>query len=197
MKVAISQNIKVLNSETDSQVDCLQNDLLRYFQKLPLSVFPVPNNGNTQDWLEELKPDGIILTGGCNIGEYLERDLTETHLLNYAMYKRKIPVLGICRGMQFIAYLAGSEIIPIENHVRDAHEVYGHINQSVNSYHNFTIKDCPTGYHILARCVEDDAIEAIRHDTLPILAIMWHPEREKSQSLSDLSLISEHFRCEQ
>ena len=193
MKVAISQNIKVLNSGTESQVDCLDNDVLRYFQKLPLSLFPVPNNDNTQAWLEELKPDGIILSGGCNIGAHLQRDLTETHLLNYAMCNCKIPVLGICRGMQFIAYSAGSKLIPIENHVSSAHVVYGRINKSVNSYHNFTIKDCPNGYHILARCIEDDAIEAIRHDTLPILALMWHPEREASFAPEDMKRVTRLF----
>ena len=52
--------------------------------------------------MSSLKINGIILSGGNNIGDVKERDITETYLLKYAE-TNEIPVLGICRGMQMLA----------------------------------------------------------------------------------------------
>ena len=45
-----------------------------------------------------------------------------------------------------------------------------------NSTHHQAVKDLAPGFHVTARSVEG-IVEAYEHDTLPILATQFHPER--------------------
>ena len=66
-------------------------------------------NTKLENFLRTLAIEGIILSGGNNIGEEIKRDKTERILLNFAL-KNKLPLLGICRGMQMIANFAGEKL---------------------------------------------------------------------------------------
>jgi N5-(cytidine 5'-diphosphoramidyl)-L-glutamine hydrolase len=136
-------------------------------------------------WLVSVKPQAFVISGGNDIGEYIERDITETYLLNHAK-AQKIPLLGICRGMQMMAHWAGTELRTVNGHVRTRHKILGEISGEVNSYHRFSLSACPTEFKILARS-EDGEIEAISHDTLPWEGWMWHPERESQFHSQDLN----------
>lgn len=46
----------------------------------------------------------------------------------------------------------------------------------VNSYHHQAIGRLGAGLRTTARAA-DGTIEAVEHDTLPILGVQWHPER--------------------
>ena len=50
----------------------------------------------------EIKLSGIVLSGGDDIGKYALRDKSEILLIKYSL-KKKIPIFGICRGMQIIS----------------------------------------------------------------------------------------------
>ena len=52
--------------------------------------------------IARVTPDLIVLSGGEDIGVNLERDNLEFALLSESLPTR-IPVLGICRGMQIIS----------------------------------------------------------------------------------------------
>ena len=45
-------------------------------------------------WFEKVMPDGILLTGGNDYGEYIERDITELITIEYAK-ENLIPILTI------------------------------------------------------------------------------------------------------
>ena len=142
-----------------------------------------------QNWLDVLKIDVILLSGGNDIGVIKHRDLTENFLLAWADKNRK-PVLGICRGMQMMGFYAGAKLIEIDGHVGKRHQLkiknsHGlSLPKSVNSYHNLAIKKCPDMYEILAES-EDGIIEAISHKKLPWEGWMWHPEREEQFVTND------------
>src|SRR4051812_1262371 len=61
---------------------------------------------------EELLPllDGVLLTGGADIGDAPERDTFELTLAAAAL-EADIPVLGVCRGMQVMNVARGGTLI--------------------------------------------------------------------------------------
>ena len=143
-----------------------------------------------------MNPGAIVLSGGNDLGTCLERDQTESYLLDYAK-DRSLPVLGFCRGMQQIGVWAGANLIKVEGHVRTRHilqSVLGKYNFpiAVNSYHLWSLDKCPQGFDVLAYS-EDGQIEAIQHKELPWEGWMWHPEREASYSAIDIERIRTLF----
>lgn len=142
-------------------------------------------------WLAAVKPQAFVLSGGNDIGQYSERDLTEGWLLDHASQHQK-PLLGICRGMQMMAHWAGVDLCPVQGHVRARHRLTGEIVGEVNSYHGFSLARCPADFEVLARS-EDGEIEAIRHQSKPLESWMWHPEREENFAARDVQRIKALF----
>lgn len=126
---------------------------------------------------KEIPMDGILLTGGndlvCCGGNAPERDEVEAYLLEQAQDK-KIPLLGVCRGMQMILKAFGASLCKVQNHTRVEHPLQGS-GRVVNSFHNWGAYDGGTLEPL--EFAEDGVIEAARHPALPITGIMWHPER--------------------
>lgn len=157
---------------------------------------------------------GILLTGGHDVdpkiyGEEpipkcgaacVERDSMEKELLDQAL-ERDMPVLGICRGIQFMnAYLGGTlyQDLPtqfdskVEHHMSPPYDVPVHsvsvledsalyklLNTdklAVNSYHHQAIKDKADRLKVMALS-EDGLIEAVEMpDKRFVWAVQWHPE---------------------
>ena len=190
--VAVSQRIDFLE-ERDETRDALDQNLCRFLLSASLLPVPVPNSIGTgiESWLEKIAPEFIVLSGGNDIGEFPERDSTEKALLLHAE-TNKLPLLGICRGMQMLASEYGSKVVEVSGHVATRHKVSGNQGIEVNSFHNCAIENEPSEFEVSARA-EDGVIEAIRHKTLPWLGLMWHPEREKEFREEDLNAIKALF----
>jgi len=161
---------------------------------LPVIVPNTLSDGGVVDesvlasWLRAVRPGALVLSGGNDIGEYPARDATERYLISWAETER-IPLLGICRGMQMLAVWAGGELVKKKGHVGTRHPLQtpaleGEWPASVNSYHNWALASCPAGFEVAAHA-EDGSIEAIRHAELPWEGWMWHPEREMPPSAED------------
>lgn len=159
--------------------------------------------------------DGLLLTGGNDItpslfGEELyndtvvlapERDETEWKLCQMAQGKH-IPMLGICRGMQFMnVYFGGSlyQDLPAQYATDVAHRMEMPIHRTchdcileenspiytavgekiiqVNSHHHQAVKALAPGFRVAARC-SDGVVEAIWNANEPFCwGVQWHPEK--------------------
>lgn len=152
------------------------------------------------------KYDGLLLPGGGDIhpafwGEKLEgsreidvyMDNLQFRLLSL-FCKKKMPVLGICKGMQIINVFFGGSIY---QHLSNAssHEYIGHdqnhpTHTTVPSLlsrlyggHPVTNSAHHQGIHTAGRSLEilqysdDGVIEGIAHTSLPVIGVQWHPER--------------------
>lgn len=192
--VAVSQRVDHIHDRGEHR-DALDERLTQWLTAAGYLPFPVPNAlfaaGGLPAWLDRVSPSGLILSGGNDIGREPQRDATEKALLDHALGKR-LPLLGICRGMQMIGVWSGTSLKPVTNHVRTRHQVTGAISGEVNSYHNLTLAECPPQFDVLSRS-EDDEIEAIRHRQLPWEAWMWHPEREAIFHVRDTSRLKALF----
>ena len=150
----------------------------------------IPNSiSNLDEFLEIMKPDGIILSGGENFGENPERDVTEYSLIDFSI-KNNIPLLGVCRGMQILNKFFGGSITKTNNlkHVNTHHSLSisdDYFNKKeimVNSFHKNILQknDLSDEFYILAEDNSDLTIEAFVNKKYPLVGIMWHPEREQN-----------------
>jgi putative glutamine amidotransferase len=191
-------------------------------------VLLLPDSEDAQD------PDGVldmidalIVTGGAgDVDPALyaqephpetgpvqeERDAYELALVREAI-GRRVPVLGICRGMQIlnVAYGGG-----IEQHLPDVvgHEEHRHTpgifadhevdleagslaaraagaeRTPVKSHHHQGVREIGDGLVVTGRS-DDDTVEALEDPSCPfVLGVLWHPEEdEKSQLIK--ALVSE------
>lgn len=197
--VAVSQRVDDYPERYERR-DALDQKLSCFLIDCGLNPIPVPNGlidltvgkgiktNKLGGWIDAFKPDAILLSGGNDIGSCQDRDNTENFLIQFAK-QENLPLLGICRGMQMMATLAGSNLHPVSDHVRTRHILQGsEFAREVNSYHNMSIDTCPHDYQVIAKS-DDGEIEAIRHDVLPWEGWMWHPEREESFDCHDISRI--------
>lgn len=184
-RVAVSQRVDKFHQGQEIR-DGLDQELSRFILACDALPLPIPNvlDEHIEAWLMSVSPDALVLSGGNDIGACKSRDACEAALLKWAV-KHHVPVLGICRGMQYINHWFGGTLAPIQGHVRVRHQITGEINQTVNSYHNFSILDLAQEFHVVA-VAKDKTIKAIRHNSLPMEGWMWHPEREITFSGIDI-----------
>src|SRR3990167_5391417 len=155
-----------------------------------LPIFSANSIDYVKPILTELMFSAIVLTGGNDLykygGDALERDKAEQFLLKYAIEK-KIPLVGVCRGMQLIQDYFGVSLRKINNHVGVLvdlrQKILGRYSKllseikKVKSYHHWGTCNSVDELRVIAE--DDNAIVmAIEHVSYPILGIMWHPERD-------------------
>ena len=186
---------------------------IRHFGGMPL-VIPATAEKEEQAMLLALC-DGLVLTGGNDIDPALygeevlndtvepapERDAGEYRLCDLAL-ARKLPILGICRGLQLLnVYFGGTlyQDIPSqyptaakhrmeEPYHRTEHDcviaeasplsaLLGQGNVPVNSHHHQAVKDIAPGLQSMGRC-SDGIVEALwKPDERFLWAVQWHPEK--------------------
>lgn len=184
-KVAVSQRIDV-NDQYGERRDALDQRLLLWLSSVGCMGFPVPNlwsrAADLEGWLWSLRPDGIVLSGGNDVGSAIDRDEVELGLLNFARIHH-LRVLGICRGMQMMAVEGGGKLCRVDGHVGTRHGLVHlpggeELPEIVNSYHQWGLSGCPVDYQTLAVSARDATIEAIQHKQFLWMGWMWHPERD-------------------
>jgi putative glutamine amidotransferase len=197
IKIAITQRVSE-HPELEEKRDGLDQRWLPFIDACGLLPILIPNDEKmAKSLIQELQPDGVLLTGGGDLtkygGNYPERDQVERALLHYAMAEN-IPLVGVCRGMQAIQNLFGVPLESVDGHIAEEFEVL--IDGKcfmVNSYHNLGSKI--TVDELAAWAVASDGIiMAIRHSNHPILGIMWHPERIDPFRHDDIQLIANYFK---
>ena len=180
-KIAITQRCELFKGVCEMR-DTLDIRLLQLVIQSDFCPVPIPNFSPSENmleiWLDCIKPDAILLSGGQDFGLFPDRDHLEDMLLDYAITNR-LPTLGICRGMQALVRHAGGSLKRVIGHVDQDHRLRGRHNHIVKSYHDYAPDQIPDEYEVISRAV-DDCVEAISHKSLPIEGWMWHPERTMS-----------------
>lgn len=191
--------------------DSLEQSYVAFFERHGLIAVPVPNALRCLDrfWDGVKRIHGIVLSGGNDVspmdygrtpvGELdlsPHRDEVERALLDRAIRER-IPVLGICRGMQFINVYFGGWLLQFEegkaaglmhppavDHLvhfveEKARRHFNCSSITTNSYHNQAI--LPEGLADVLRpfAIEPKTgfVEGFYHPAHPIAGVQFHPER--------------------
>lgn len=197
-KIAISQRVDYIEDRNEHR-DSLDQRLIQFVDSLNLIPLLIPNSlvnseDRLEDWLNSIKPNGILISGGNNIGDFSSRDKTEKKIYQWAI-QRSISLFGICRGMQIICQINGVNLKHVSNHVSVKHKInLSNQKQLITrkSFHDFAIKDCPNDFKI-THYTSDGVIEGIEHNSKSIKAIMWHPEREDFFCEYDKEMIKDFY----
>jgi putative glutamine amidotransferase len=192
-KLTIGISLRIVSaSGYNEKRDALSHDWTKFFNKLGAYPLLIPNTlKDIPSFLDDIKVEGLILSGGDNISDDVDRDETEQQILNYSIEK-KIPLVGVCRGMQVINKFFGGSIESLDNseHVGNSHSVSLNEkflsflqtkNLQVNSFHHNVIKQKNLGHDLEPFAVaNDNTVEGFYHSELPIVGVMWHPERAQN-----------------
>tara|TARA_B100001057_G_scaffold494630_1_gene591634 strand:- start:241 stop:846 length:606 start_codon:yes stop_codon:yes gene_type:complete len=200
MKIAITQRIDFIKNRNEYR-DSIDQALIKLIISTGHSPLLVPNSliqddssDMLENWLLDNNPEGILISGGNDIGQYSDRDRTEKYIYHWAL-KESLPILGICRGMQIIGLLNASKLKKVIGHVNKNHSVLN-ISKSEesikNSYHSFSLSNCPKDFDITFLS-KDGEIEGIKHNKKKIFGIMWHPEREIIFLKEDINFIKKVY----
>ncbi|MFF2886909.1 gamma-glutamyl-gamma-aminobutyrate hydrolase family protein [Paenibacillus sp. NPDC057967] len=189
-RILISQRVDIIDDYGERR-DALDQRWASFLRETGALPFPLPNDCQSlPEILKMFPPDGILLTGGNNPVKYggnaPERDEIDAFLLDYAV-TNKTPLIGVCRGMQSIILYFGGSLKKTEGHIGVWHSVKGRINRIVNSYHSLTTDIVPPCLEVISYSM-DGMVESAKHSTLPIMTIMWHPEREEAFNKEDIEL---------
>ncbi|WP_449438113.1 gamma-glutamyl-gamma-aminobutyrate hydrolase family protein [Pedobacter steynii] len=183
--------------------------------------------GNTDDFQQ---CDGFVLTGGIDVVPELyggaedyphkpdaflpERDQFESQIYSYSQ-AHQVPVLGICRGMQYVNILEGGKVFEDNGEptnqihkkgtedkvhgvdvIKDSllYSVTGVEQGLVNSAHHQGINPAYLGDNLMVSAysaTDDGIIEALefkdKTDKAFMIGVQWHPERMKEKESNPLS----------
>lgn len=144
---------------------------------------------------EDFEPSRYGETNHVNLGKVnLRRDTWEFAIADEAI-RRRMPLLGICRGCQFLNIRFGGTLwqdLPSEKDGAKVHRLEGEhgisvksgtclsklvgaTSTSVNSRHHQAVKNLAKGFRISA-VSPDGVVEAIEGTDYPSLGVQFHPE---------------------
>ena len=177
------------------------------FDMLPIAI-PALDPGHAEAYLDLV--DALIFTGGSDVHPELyghpphprlgptirQRDDFELQLARSAI-ARRIPILGICRGLQLLNVALGGSLeqhlapeegwlhhgtdgpIPVFHEIEvvddELRELLGE-RATVNSLHHQAVRELSNGLRAAA-CSLDGVVEAALGVDTPVLAVQWHPEQ--------------------
>ena len=162
--------------------DSFTYNLVQYFGELGAQVLVHRNDEISLTDIEALKPSHLVVSPGpCSPAE---AGISVPAIQHFA---GKLPILGVCLGHQSIGAAFGGRIIRAQQLMHGKTSVIHTTQQgvfanlppdyTVNRYHSLAIErsSCPAELEITA-WTDDGEIMGVRHRTLPIEGVQFHPE---------------------
>jgi anthranilate synthase component 2 len=172
--------------------DSFTYNLVQYLGELGQDVRVFRNDEITVEQVAELKPDHIVISPGpCTPNEAG----ISVPLINE--FADKVPILGVCLGHQSIGQAFGGKIVHAKQLMHGKTSQVAHKDVGVfkglpnpftaTRYHSLVIEPetCPDCLEITA-WTDDGEIMGVRHKTLPIEGVQFHPESILTEHGHDL-----------
>ena len=172
--------------------DSFTYNLVQYLGELGQDVRVVRNDGIAAADVAGLAPSHIVVSPGpCTPNEAgISLDVIK-------MYAGKIPILGVCLGHQSIGQAFGGKIVRAARVMHGKTSPIHHDGKGVfaglpnpfeaTRYHSLLIEraSVPDCLDVTAHTAEDE-IMAVRHKTLPVEGVQFHPESFLTTAGKDL-----------
>ncbi len=155
----------------------IKHNILRMLTREDCRVTVVPAETSAEDVLS-LKPDGVFLSNGPG----------DPEPVNYAVnsirkFLGRVPVFGICLGHQLTGLALGGRTYKLKfGHHGGNHPVRNNATGKVEitaHNHNFAVDpDSINANEVELTHVDlnDQTLEGLRHKTLPLFSVQYHPE---------------------
>lgn len=136
----------------------------------------------TQEYIDQVKPEGIILSGGPSsiYGENSPK-------VDPKIFKTNIPVLGICYGLQFMVDALGGKVQRSEKreygfaelNISSHNDMFIDIDQKTQCWmsHGDSISELPQGFTITAS-TDNTRVAAVAYPEKHLYGLQFHPEVE-------------------
>lgn len=165
--------------------DSFTFNLVHYLEQLRLSVQVVRHDAITLSDIEKMRPSHIVISPGP--GNPNDAGISLSCISHFA---GKIPILGVCLGHQAIAQAFGAKIIRAQKIMHGKTSPIYHNETGVfknipspflaTRYHSLVVDRAtlPSDFIVTAWTEEknDTEIMGIKHQTLPIEGVQFHPE---------------------
>jgi len=162
--------------------DSFTYNLVQYFGELGADVRVYRNDQITLDEVEELAPERIVISPGpCTPNE------AGVSIPVIKRFAGRIPILGVCLGHQSIGQAFGGRIVHAATLMHGKTSQIRHANTGVfkglpdpltaTRYHSLAIEraSLPDCLEVTAWS-EDGEIMGVRHKTLAVEGVQFHPE---------------------
>lgn len=168
--------------------DSFTYNLVQYLGEMGVEMEIYRNDQITIDRIEALQPERILISPGpCSPRESgLSNDIIRT-------FGPRVPTLGVCLGHQCIGHTFGGNVIVNYRMMHGKTSLIRHDGQdlfagmpnpfSATRYHSLVIerRSLPSCLEITAE-TEEGEIMGVRHKTLPIWGVQFHPESILSEN---------------
>ena len=162
--------------------DSFTYNLVQAIRSLGVDMKVVRNDEIDVDGIAALNPSAIVLSPGPG-----NPDSAGVTLAAIKAFAGKVPMLGICLGHQSIAQAFGARVVHAKrlmhgktSRIRhDGKGIFESLDQGFEAmrYHSLAVEreSLPDCFEISAES-EDGEIMGLRHKTLPIESVQYHPE---------------------
>ena len=162
--------------------DSFTYNIVQELGMLGADVKVVKNDAATLDEIEAMKPAAVVFGPGPG-----NPDSAGITLAAIKRFAGKVPILGVCLGHQSIAQAFGGKIVSAKKLMHGKTSALKHDGKGLFKgfpqgmlamrYHSLavdraTLPDCCA----IAAEAEDGEIMGLRHKTLPIESLQYHPE---------------------
>lgn len=124
------------------------------------------------------RPEGVLLGNGPGDPALLDREISTVKTLS-----EKLPIAGICLGMQLLALALGARTEKLRYGHRGANHAVLHIPSGrgwlTSQNHRYAVVGeslALPGFDLTHRNLGDGSVEGIRHRDLPLSGVQYHPE---------------------
>jgi carbamoyl-phosphate synthase small subunit len=154
----------------------LKYNQLRMLRQAGFEVEVVPATTSAEAILAK-KPDGLFLTNGP--GDPAALDYVHKELKQLIT---KLPTFGICLGNQLLAHAYGGKTFKLKFGHRGGNQPVKDLRTgriSITSQnHGFAVDpdSLPSDIEVTHINLNDNTVEGMRHKTLPIYSVQYHPE---------------------
>ena len=177
--------------------DSFTYNLVQYLAELGEDVRVVRNDALSVDEIRRLAPERIVISPGPGTPDQAGVTLQLLEKLG-----GQIPILGVCLGHQSIGQVFGGKVIRAQRIMHGKTSMIHHTGKGVfatlpnpfeaTRYHSLVVEksSLPSCLEVTAWTQNDDGsideIMGLRHKTLPIEGVQFHPESILTQHGHDL-----------